>query len=216
MAIVPDFLIKRIYKKGSLRLADGAIEFDLKNVLGPGAISGFEYVQINGHKFKKEITYFVTQGAKKLAETVSEINPIHFRLGQEGTFRLEEEVECIKTKSCSKAIEKIISKTKNQSIAIICKTRDEIKRLQKESELIKKFKVLDNLETVAKSKKIITTPAKAKGIEFDCVIIPFANEENYNNELDRNLLYVASTRALHKLYFLSDNKPSNFLVKSKK
>ncbi|MBR2386862.1 hypothetical protein IKA92_06170, partial [bacterium] len=60
------------------------------------AISGFEYVQINGHKFKKEITYFVTQGAKKLAETVSEINPIHFRLGQEGTFRLEEEVECIK------------------------------------------------------------------------------------------------------------------------
>ncbi len=96
MAIVPDFLIKRIYKKGSLRLADGAIEFDLKNVLGPGAISGFEYVQINGHKFKKEITYFVTQGAKKLAETVSEINPIHFRLGQEGTFRLEEEVECIK------------------------------------------------------------------------------------------------------------------------
>ncbi len=127
-----------------------------------------------------------------------------------------EEVECIKTKNCAKAIEKILNTHKKQSIAIICKTKDEIKSLQKESEMIKKFKVLDELNTMTKSKKIITTPAKAKGVEFDCVIIPFANKENYNNELDRNLLYVASTRALHKLYFLSDKTPSKFLLKENK
>ena len=126
-----------------------------------------------------------------------------------------EEVEFIKTKSCAKQIEKIVSKIKNRSIAIICKTKEEIKQLQKESEIINKFKVLDNLNTMTKSKKIITTPAKAKGVEFDCVIVPFANSENYNNELDRNLLYVASTRALHKLYFLSDKTPSKFLIKEK-
>ncbi len=96
MAVLPDFLIKRIYKKGSLRFNSGAIEFDLKNVLGPGAICGFEYVQINGHKFSKEVTYFITQNIKQLANCVSEINPIHFRLGQECTFRLEEGINCIK------------------------------------------------------------------------------------------------------------------------
>ncbi len=125
-----------------------------------------------------------------------------------------EEVECIKTKSCASAIEKIISNNKRKSIAIICKTKDEIKLLQKESEAIRKFKVLDELNLVTKSKKLITTPAKAKGVEFDCVIVPFANDENYCNELDRNLLYVASTRALHKLYFLNDKRPSKFLVKN--
>ena len=129
-----------------------------------------------------------------------------------------EEVECLRTKNCAKAIEKILTERekntelKKQSVAIICKSKEEIKALQKESAQIKKFKVMDNMKI--SSKKIITTPAKAKGIEFDCVIVPFANSQNYHNELDRNLLYVASTRALHKLYFLSDKTPSPFLMKN--
>lgn len=131
--------------------------------------------------------------------------------------RQGEEVECIKTKSCSKEIEKILAEreknplTKNQSIAIICKSQEEIEKLQKESNIIKKFKKMDNMKST--SKKLITTPANAKGIEFDCVIVPFATQEVYHNELDRNLLYVSATRALHKLYFLSDGKPSKFLTK---
>ena len=128
-----------------------------------------------------------------------------------------EEVECLRTKNCAKAIEKILTERekspelKKQSVAIICKSKEEIKALQKESAQIKKFRVMDNMKI--SSKKIITTPAKAKGIEFDCVIVPFANSQNYHNELDRNLLYVSSTRALHKLYFLSDKTPSPFLMK---
>lgn len=134
--------------------------------------------------------------------------------------RKGEKVDCIRTKNCAKAIEKILGdrdksdSLKNQSIAIICKTKDEIKILQKESPAIKKFKVLDEMNSVSNFKKVITTPAKAKGVEFDCVIVPFANSENYCNELDRNLLYVASTRALHKLFFLSDKVPSQFLMKT--
>ncbi len=126
-----------------------------------------------------------------------------------------EEVECIKTRDYARAIEKILEKrseNKDESIAIICKTKNEIKELQKESQIIKKFKVLSSLKTT-NSKRIITTPANAKGVEFDCVIIPYATEENYNNELDRNLLYVSATRALHKLFFLTTKKPSKFLIK---
>ena len=39
----------------------------------------------------------------------------------------------------------------------------------------------------------------AKGLEFDAVIICDADRENYADEDDRNLLYIACTRALHRL-----------------
>ena len=96
MAVVPDFLIKRVYKKGSLRSCEEGIEFDLKNVLGPGVICGLEYVQINDYKFTKDAISFITQGVGLFANSVSEINPIRFRLGQEGTMRLMEQVQCLK------------------------------------------------------------------------------------------------------------------------
>lgn len=96
MAVVPDFLIKRVYKKGSLRACEDGIEFDLKNVLGPGVICGLEYVQINDYIFTKEVISFLTQGVELFANTVNEVNPIRFRLGQEGTMRLMEQVECLK------------------------------------------------------------------------------------------------------------------------
>ena len=47
MAVVPDFLIKRIYQKGSLKRTENGASVVLKNVLGPGYISGFNYVKIN-------------------------------------------------------------------------------------------------------------------------------------------------------------------------
>ncbi len=96
MSVLPDFLIKRVYKKGSLRKGEECIEFDLKNVLGPGVISGLEYVQINDHTFTKEAISFLTQGVELFANSVNDLNPIRFRLGQEGTMRLLKEVECLK------------------------------------------------------------------------------------------------------------------------
>lgn len=96
MAVLPDFLIKRVYKKGSLRKTDKGIEFDLKNVLGPGVISGLESIQINDYIFKKDVISFVTGGVELLATKVDELNPIQFRLNQEGTMKLSESVNCLK------------------------------------------------------------------------------------------------------------------------
>ncbi|MDD4439086.1 MAG: ATP-binding domain-containing protein, partial [Tissierellia bacterium] len=39
----------------------------------------------------------------------------------------------------------------------------------------------------------------AKGLEFDAVIVYEANNNNYNTEFDKKLLYIACTRALHRL-----------------
>ena len=85
MVVVPEFLIKRIYKKGSLQKLDNGASVVLKNVLGPGVISGFNYVKINDVTFEAKDVKFITNGQELLATDVSEANPIAFRLGQEGT-----------------------------------------------------------------------------------------------------------------------------------
>ena len=95
MSIIPEFLMKRVYKKGSLKQTEEGVCFDLKNVLGPGFISGFTCVKINDSTFEADKVKFVTQGTEIDAESVSEENPIGFRLGQEGTLILKG-AKCLK------------------------------------------------------------------------------------------------------------------------
>ncbi len=46
---------------------------------------------------------------------------------------------------------------------------------------------------------VVTSAHMAKGLEFDEVIIPHATAANYRSEIDRSMLYVAATRAMHRL-----------------
>lgn len=46
----------------------------------------------------------------------------------------------------------------------------------------------------------------SKGLEFDEVIILSANDETYHTDFDRKLLYIACTRAMHKLSLLYTGK----------
>ena len=84
MVVVPEFLIKRIYQKGSLKKLDDGASVILKNVLGPGFISGFNYVEINGVIYEPQDVKFITNGQELLGTEVSEANPVAFRLGQSG------------------------------------------------------------------------------------------------------------------------------------
>jgi DNA helicase-2/ATP-dependent DNA helicase PcrA len=86
------------------------------------------------------------------------------------------------------------------SLGIICKTQVQA------NEMYQAFKGLGNnislLDGESKEFKngIIITPAFiAKGLEFDQVIIPFACAETYKTDLDKSMLYIACTRAMHKL-----------------
>ena len=54
----------------------------------------------------------------------------------------------------------------------------------------------------------------AKGLEFDRVIVADVSAGNYRTEMDRNLLYVACTRAMHRLTLYSVGDPSSFLPPS--
>ena len=94
MVVVPEFLIKRIYQKGSLKKTDNGASFNLKNVLGPGFISGFNYVKINDVVFEAKDVKFITNGQELLGTEVSEAKPVAFRLGQVGTLVMEGQ-DCI-------------------------------------------------------------------------------------------------------------------------
>lgn len=45
----------------------------------------------------------------------------------------------------------------------------------------------------------ITSVQMSKGLEFDEVLIPAASADHYHTEFDRGLLYIACTRAMHRL-----------------
>lgn len=58
---------------------------------------------------------------------------------------------------------------------------------------------------------VITTAHLAKGLEFDWVIVPHCTEKNFKTEPDRQMLYVACTRAMHQLFLTYTGKPSTFI-----
>lgn len=121
-----------------------------------------------------------------------------------------EKPKIIQTSSLAENIEKIKQtletlKEKHQRIAVICKTQKEVDLYK--NYLPECFTLSENKNDIEIQKPILTSVFYSKGLEFDAVILPNVSEENYNSEIDKNILYVASTRALHKLYvFYIGNK----------
>ena len=104
-------------------------------------------------------------------------------------------------------------KKQYNSVAIVTKTQSEAEqlRLSLESSAVKSqaFKVINGKDKIFNPDKILIIPSYlAKGLEFDAVIISDASENVYPVE-HKNLLYVACTRALHKLcvYYKSNITP---------
>ncbi|GAB4034229.1 HelD family protein [Spirosoma gilvum] len=62
---------------------------------------------------------------------------------------------------------------------------------------------------------IITTAHLAKGLEFDEVIVPFASADTYKTETDKQMLYIACTRAMHRLMVTYSGDLTGFLSAKK-
>ena len=102
---------------------------------------------------------------------------------------------------------KDINKLKEEkySIALITKTDDEASKLY---ELLKDditdINLLNN-NSVSFNKKMVIIPSYiAKGLEFDSVIIYTDKDNNYTED-EKNLYYVACTRAQHELIIYNQN-----------
>ena len=98
------------------------------------------------------------------------------------------------------------------SLAVLAKTQTQAKRVHKRlAEAGIEARLLEEGSAGFSAGVVICTPHLAKGLEFDRVIIPDASEAVFSTEMDRNLLYVACTRAMHRLSLISVGNPSGFL-----
>jgi DNA helicase-2/ATP-dependent DNA helicase PcrA len=101
---------------------------------------------------------------------------------------------------------------KHNSLAVICKNNNDTNLLfdrLKEQNL--SVHLLDSNCGTFLNGIVLTDAYLSKGLEFDAVIIPFVSENNYKNEMDKSMLYIACTRAMHRLYITCTGKKSSFL-----
>jgi len=99
----------------------------------------------------------------------------------------------------------------HQSMAIICKTSSQAESMSKILHARDVY-LLTEESTSFRSGIVITTVPLAKGLEFDAVVVPFASADHYQTDLDKSLLYIACTRALHRLTLTFTKERSRFLA----
>ena len=58
---------------------------------------------------------------------------------------------------------------------------------------------------------ILSSTFLVKGLEFDAVILIDTDSENFSTEIDKQALYVASSRAMHELKILFANNLTKFI-----
>jgi len=85
MPSVPEFLVRRMYKKGSLRETEVGIEFDLKNILATGEIAGINFIKVNDDLYDNNAIHIVTENISTPAMLINLDSPLLVRLNQELT-----------------------------------------------------------------------------------------------------------------------------------
>lgn len=100
-----------------------------------------------------------------------------------------------------------------KSAAVICKTMEECREFHA---LLSRrhpgLYILTGKDDVYRGGTAIVPSYLSKGLEFDSVLIANASHASYSeNELDIKLLYVAMTRALHRLHIFYVGEPSRLL-----
>ncbi|WP_017416199.1 RNA polymerase recycling motor HelD [Clostridium tunisiense] len=107
-----------------------------------------------------------------------------------------------------------VHEKKKHSVAVICKNYSQCKELYKVLSKKSSYSwiLVNNSEKNINMERLIIPSYMTKGLEFDATIIYECEEENYNdNDLDKRLLYVALTRALHLEYIMYSNSLTKLL-----
>ncbi|MBC5623595.1 HelD family protein [Butyricimonas hominis] len=156
-------------------------------------------------------TFEITDFAQKIL-TNEELEPV-IRHGEHPAIlrfkNMEEEIS---------GIANILStfKTSNhKSLGIICKTEAQAMEMtEKLKAYTSNIYFLSNRSSAFAKGIIVTSAHMAKGLEFDEVIVPRVDDKNYSTPIDKSMLYVAVTRAMHKLTLTYHGKPSGFIPPS--
>ncbi len=143
-------------------------------------------------------TFEIIQFAKRI-QNVEELVPVE---------RHGDIPEVIICRDSSEELEKIREKIEDfqnsgrATLGIILKTNEKAETLSRVLGDFFEIQLLTPESRRFSNGITVTSVQMSKGLEFDEVIIPSADRETYHTDHDRKLLYIASTRAMHKLSFL--------------
>ncbi len=227
LSIFQILILKEVAKNGNLTLAGDLAQ----SIIPPFYIKSWEEVieTLKKEDEKLEISYHKLHRCYRttieIIEFANAVFKKHFPkefVLPEAILRHGEPVEEIQTKNTNDLI-KTINKEFDKniaSLAIICKDvyhANEIyqKLIQSKDKINRQ--IINHDEDNYESGLLILPIEKAKGLEFDSVIIAEMTDEKYKiDELDIRLFYVAVTRALHKLYIHTiKSKPRSKILPQK-
>ena len=170
------------------------------------------YVQLTqSYRSTVEIINFANKVLIKQQNNLVPANPV-LRHGKE-----PEVVEFLIPKDFAESVDKIVQEVNSlqkNSVAIIGKTYEECKKIK---DYMKKYSdnnwvLVKDTDKTLDLKNIIIPSYMTKGLEFDCSVIYNCNDINYSDsELDKKILYVALTRALHLEYIFYSGTKSNLI-----
>jgi DNA helicase II / ATP-dependent DNA helicase PcrA len=187
---------------------------DVNQMVNPYSSSSSELIEQvfpQGDVVKLVRSYRSTVEISNFAQTISR-NPDLIPLERHGQVPLvkgfssnKEELEEIKDLITN------FKSSKHPTLGIICKTQQQAEFVYGEVQS-PGVSLLTTESTSFKEGVIITTAHLAKGLEFDEVIIPFVSANNYQTDVDKRMLYIACTRAMHHLTLTYAKEKSIFII----
>lgn len=152
-------------------------------------------------------TYQITQVAQAIMNN-PDLEPIK-RYGERPTFNVfrkkSEEMDFIAQQV------REFQDSDFQSMAVVCRTQTEADDLFALLEPAQHVSLLNSQSKFFAGGIVITTAYLAKGLEFDKVLVPFCTSDNYQQPIDRHMLYIAVTRAMHSLVITHCGAITEFL-----
>ncbi|OFZ26876.1 MAG: hypothetical protein A2381_19810 [Bdellovibrionales bacterium RIFOXYB1_FULL_37_110] len=101
-------------------------------------------------------------------------------------------------------LEKLMEREPKASTAIICSSLDSAKRYHAGLSHLGNIRLVEDANFIFRPGVDITTLEQVKGLEFDYVIIPDLDLDNYPvSDYSRRKLHLAMTRAIYQLWILS-------------
>ncbi|MCY6484678.1 UvrD-helicase domain-containing protein [Clostridium aestuarii] len=154
-----------------------------------------------------EIINFANEVLKKQKNNLKPAVPV-LRHGNEPEI-IEFKTDAQFANELDKVLEYVQSQEKN-NIAIIGRNLEECFKIKDVVDQYSDYKwhIIKEADDTLNLERIIIPSYMTKGLEFDCSVIYNCSDKNYKNiELDKKLLYVVLTRALHLEYiFFKGNK----------
>ena len=99
-----------------------------------------------------------------------------------------------------------------RSVCVLCKSLAAAEELYERMGASAGAALMDGTRPAALSGICIAPIYMAKGLEFDAALVYDADDVHYHTADDKKLLYIAATRALHRLALFYVGRPSRFLA----